>query len=135
MERRAAIRRVPAAEEPLSRVRLRTGRELVVVDVSSGGLLVEGVVRLLPGTHVDVHVVTGDGRVLVRCRITRAYVSALAADDVRFRGALAFDRPIDTAPVGYGIPRSLDAMTDARGSIYPAVLDSTHASHAERLST
>lgn len=95
MERRRTARRTPSADEPLSRVRLRTGSELSVVDVSSAGLLVEGAARLLPGTHLDVHVVTRDGRILVRSRVIRAYVSALKSDLVRYRGALAFDRPID----------------------------------------
>ena len=63
-------------------MRLRTGRELAVVDVSNTGLLVEGSVRLLPGTHVDVHVITSEGRVLVRSRVARCFVAALQADVV-----------------------------------------------------
>ena len=97
IERRCGVRRMPSEDEPLSRVRLRGGRELSVVDVSNGGLLVEGPARLLPGTHLDVHVITRDGRELVRSRVIRAYVSALKADLVCYRGALAFDRPIDAA--------------------------------------
>jgi hypothetical protein len=97
MDRRRAERREPASSEPLSRMRLRTGRELSVVDVSNAGALVEGSVRLLPGTHVDVHVVTGEGRVLVRSRVARCFVAGLRADGVRYRGALAFDRLVDTA--------------------------------------
>jgi len=97
MERRRASRRAPAVDEPLARVRLRAGRELVVVDVSNAGALVEGMVRLLPGTHVDVHVVTQEGRTLVRSRVVRAYVCRVEADAMRYRGALAFDRAIDTA--------------------------------------
>jgi predicted DCC family thiol-disulfide oxidoreductase YuxK len=89
-------RRVPAADEPLSRVRLRTGHELLVIDVSNAGVLVQSPARLLPGTHVDVHVVTWDGRILVRSRVIRAYVCALQSDAIWYHGALAFDRPIDT---------------------------------------
>src|SRR5262245_14214204 len=88
-ERRRAVRRTPDAAEPLARVRLRTGRELHVVDLSSGGALVEGVARLLPGTHADVHVITRDGRLLVRSRIVRAYVCHLSSDAIRYRGALS----------------------------------------------
>src|SRR5512147_2595373 len=80
VDRRASARRVPAPEETLSRIRLRTGRELAVVDIGDTGALVEGTARLLPGTHVEVHVVTRDGRTLVRSRITRAAVFAVAAD-------------------------------------------------------
>ena len=88
---------MPHAAEALSRVRLRAGRELTVIDVAPGGVLVEGEARLLPGTHVDVHVLTPDGRVLMRSRVLRAYVSALASDRIHYRGALAFERPVNVA--------------------------------------
>jgi hypothetical protein len=95
-ERRRASRRVPDAGEPLTAVRVRGGRELAVVDVSDAGVLVEGAARLLPGTHVEVHVMTTDGRVLVRTRVVRAWVSALG-DGVRYRSALAFEHCVNTA--------------------------------------
>ena len=101
MERRRAIRRSPSGDEPISRVRFRAGSQLTVVDVSNTGALVEGAARLLPGTHVDVHIVTAEGRTLVRSRVVRAYVSHLEADLIRYRGALAFERSIDTAVVRY----------------------------------
>jgi hypothetical protein len=115
-DRRRAVRRTPGPEEPLARVRLRAGRELAVVDVSSAGALVEGDTRLLPGTHVDVHVLTADGRVLVRSRVVRAWVSALASDSVHYRGALAFERPVDT---GYPVPASELMSPEGAGSGYP----------------
>lgn len=119
MDRRRSARRIPAGDEPLSRMRLRAGRELAVVDVSNGGVLVEGVTRLLPGTHVDVHVVTNDGRTLVRSRVVRAYVCHVGAEVVRYRGALAFDRPVDTTAGGYPIPDVLVAAPAAQGNPYP----------------
>jgi hypothetical protein len=75
-ERRTALRRTPSSTETLARVRLRTGRELAVVDIGDTGALLEGTSRLLPGTHVEVHVVTREGRTLVRSRVTRASVFA-----------------------------------------------------------
>ncbi len=109
MERRRTSRREPDPGEPLSRVRLRAGRELSVIDVSSDGALIEGSVRLLPGTHVDVHIVTRDGRVLVRSRVVRAQVCHVAADSVRYRGALAFDRSVDTSVAACGLDERLSA--------------------------
>lgn len=103
-ERRRAVRRTPAPGEPVARVRLRAGRELAVVNVSNGGLLVEGDARLLPGVHVDVHVTTYEGRVLVRSRIVRACVSALHADRVIYRGAFAFEHAVNTAALGEVVP-------------------------------
>lgn len=102
-ERRRAVRRTPGAEEMLSRVRLRAGRELAVIDVSCRGALVEGDVRLLPGTHADVHMLTASGRVLVRSRVVRAYVAGLWGDRIVYRGALAFEHPIDL-DIGSGMP-------------------------------
>ena len=96
-ERRHAPRRAPEVGEPLSLVRVRGGRELAVIDVSDAGVLVEGPTRLLPGTHVEVHVVTLGGRVLIRTRVVRALVSALREDGVRYRSALAFERRVDTS--------------------------------------
>jgi hypothetical protein len=133
MERRTVTRRVPFADEPLSRVRLRTGRELLVVNVSNTGLLVEGTLRLLPGTHVDVHVVTPGGRVLVRSRIVRAYVFELQPDTVRYRGALAFERTIDTTTAGYGVHGALGGFSDAMGTAYPAAMPSTLHPSDQRL--
>jgi hypothetical protein len=119
MERRRTARRGPAPEEPLCHVRFRTGRDASVVNVSDWGLLVEGTGRLLPGTHIDVHVVTRDGRVLVRSRVTRAWVCALSADVIQYRSALAFDRVIDTSAIGYAIPTALLDQGGASGSDYP----------------
>ena len=102
VERRVATRRMPAPNESLAQVRLRTGRELAVVDIGDAGALVEGTARLLPGTHVEVHVVTREGRTLVRSRVTRAWVFALAADILQYRAALVFDARVNTAPSWVG---------------------------------
>jgi hypothetical protein len=98
VERRRATRQIPDPTQALSRVRLRTGRELVVIDVSSLGALVEGATRLLPGTHVDVHITATQGRILVRARVVRCAVWGLAADVVLYRGALAFGMLLDLPP-------------------------------------
>jgi hypothetical protein len=94
-ERRRAVRREPQSDEPLSRVRLRTGRELTVVNISASGALVEGLTRLVPNTHTDLHIVTRHGRVLVRTRVVRALVWQLERDKVCYRTALAFETPVD----------------------------------------
>ncbi len=99
-DRRRADRRVPAHDEPLSQVRLRAGRELTVLNVSDLGLLAEGTMRLLPGTHVEMHLVTREGRILIRTRIVRAFVCHVSATSTRYRGAFAFDRKVDSTAVG-----------------------------------
>jgi hypothetical protein len=134
IDRRRNARRVPASQEPVCRVRLRTGRELSVVDVSNDGALVEGA-RLLPGTHLDVHVTTHEGRILVRSRVVRAFVVSVRADAVRYRGALAFDRSIDTSlRPGYPMPSDRRATGDGQGSAYPRATAATLPSVDHRLS-
>ena len=96
-ERRRGMRVAPTPEEPFARVRLRTGRELTVVNIGPTGALVETDGRLLPGTGTDVHVVTSEGRELIRSRIVRVFVHSLSADRVVYRGALAFERLVTIA--------------------------------------
>src|SRR4051812_47829361 len=101
-EKRHSPRRPPGFTESLRRVRSRTGRDLDVIDVSHTGLLVEGQPRLLPNTHLDIHIVTRTGRVLIRCRVVRAFVWYLERDLVRYRAGLAFDHDVDTSS-GYPV--------------------------------
>jgi hypothetical protein len=119
VDRRRTVRRIVTSDEPLSQVRLRAGRQLAVIDISDLGLMAEGEMRLLPGTHVDVHLVTCEGRLLIRSRVVRAFVSHLSASTIRFRGALAFDRAVPTTLAGYAIPESGDRPTAAQGNPYP----------------
>ena len=134
LERRHSSRRPVAAEEPLARIRLRTGRELTVVDIGSTGSLVEGAVRLLPGTHVDAHVTTAIGRVLVRSRIVRAWVSEIGDEGLTYRSALAFQQPIETAQAGYQLPARSVLHQEGQGSAYPEGAGDHGEPRLERLS-
>ncbi len=118
-ERRATARRIPAADEPLCCARLRAGREIAIVDVSDAGALVESAARLLPGTHVEVHVVTREGRTLVRSRVTRAWVHVVTADTLRYRAALAFERRLNSTPGWVAATQNVTLGAFA-GSAYPS---------------
>ncbi len=131
-ERRHAGRRVPGGREPLASLRLRTGRAVTVLDVSDQGVLVEGKARLLPGTHVDVHVVTPVGRVLVRSRVVRAWVGDLAPDGPTYRGALAFQQRVDTSGAGYVFPVATPDAAVSEGSGYPEPATVSPATGPER---
>lgn len=98
VERRGFRRRKPDADEPLARTRLRTGPELEIMDIGDGGLGATTSSRLLPGTHVDVHVLTKVGRLLRRARVMRALVVLVEAERLVYQVALSFDAPIDSAP-------------------------------------
>ena len=124
------MRRTPHPDESLSRVRLRTGRELAVIDISSAGALIEGTTRLLPGTRTDVHVVTRHGRLLVRTRVIRSFIWRLERDVVCYRTALEFDAAVETdadpalsdrseSKKGYHVPAEIPKNDEAPGTRYP----------------
>ena len=119
MERRRTIRRTVSADEPLGRARLRTGGQLRVVEASSWGALVETTERLLPGRHLDVHIVSARGRMLVRCRVARAYVVRVKPDAVHYQAAFVFEQALDVRASGYVLPSpSLGPETEP-GRHYP----------------
>ena len=134
MDRRKAPRRLVGGEEPLSRARLRTGGQLLVLDASAWGALTESTERLLPGRHLDVHVVSVQGRVLVRSRVARAFVWRLAADSVTYRAALAFDRAVEVCADGYVMPVAALPAEIPPGSAYPHRSVAGDIEFTERLS-
>lgn len=133
MERRRATRRPVAADEPLAHAKLRTGGQLVVLDTSNWGALTETSQRLLPGRHLDVHIVTPGGRTLVRSRVARAYVCQVQPDAIHYHAALAFEQALDTRPCGSPVPAVLVSLTNAREKAYPDRNDSGDIVFDERL--
>ena len=91
---------------------------MAVVNISSLGALLEGESRLLPGTHIDVHVITRQGRVVVRARVVRAAVCRLRADAIGYEGAIAFDTAVNTTAHGYAVPND-DAVAGEQRTGYP----------------
>src|SRR5213592_287410 len=104
MEQRRALRRSVTAGEPLATARLRTGGHLRILDASSWGALAETTERMLPGRQLDVHIVSSQGRVLVRSRVARAFVSRVEAGAIHYRVALAFESGVDVRVEGYPMP-------------------------------
>ena len=133
-DRRGAARRLVGDDEPLYHARLRTGAELRVVDASTWGILAETTERLLPGRHLDVHIISTDGRVLVRSLVARAFVWQLEADRVQYRAAFAFERAIGIRAAGYAMPAPFLAAEIERGSTYPDHTVSADIEFSERLS-
>ena len=119
MERRRAPRRRVSADEPLGHARLRTGGKLRVVEASGCGALMETTERLLPGRHLDIHVVSAEGRMLVRSRVARAFVVKVEPDSVHYQVAFSFDRAVDVRAAGYALPSPLLASETERGMPYP----------------
>ena len=119
VERRRAVRRSPDAGDPLSRARLRTGPEVLITEISDIGAFVRTNARLLPGTHVDVHLMTTGGRVLRRARVVRAAVRSLEAAGIEFQAALAFDAPVDSSARRVAITRIEDFASPLNGDQLP----------------
>ena len=122
MDRRRSARRVPDLDEPLSRVRVRTGVSLCVLNVSSTGVLVRSNHRLTPGTRIGLHVPTRVGRELVKGQVVRCRVSSLGHDEIGYDSAVALDGAIDASPFGYGLPSAIPSERDASGTAYPDVV-------------
>ena len=133
MERRRATRRTVAADEPLAHAKLRTGGQLVVLDTSNWGARVETTDRLLPGRHLDVHIVTPTGRTLVRSRVARAYVCRVQSDAIHYHAALTFDHSIDASACGYAPPSVLAASPGTPGAPHVAQNHSADIVFDERL--
>jgi hypothetical protein len=74
------------------------GREVTLINISSGGALVEGNARLLPGTHVDLQLLVSGVRETIRARVVRCMVCGLNRHEgIRYRAALVFQRRLDYA--------------------------------------
>ena len=95
IERRTSRRRRRAECAWLVAARLRPGRDVRLLDLSSGGALVEASVRLLPGASVVLHLIAAGGPVSVCGKVLRCRVSALdRSSGVRYHAALGFDRSL-----------------------------------------
>jgi hypothetical protein len=104
-------RRLRADEHRLQFARIRPGHDVSILDVSAGGMLVESIHRLLPGTRVDVRVLgEQQGDDVIRGRVVRCAVAHLQADQIAYRGAIAFDRQCiwvgNSGAHGYVVPGS-----------------------------
>ena len=91
-ERRASPRVSSLSGSGMDRARLRPGRSAVVVDLSSGGALIETDWRLLPGLRVEVQLGDAVPVFRVAARILRCHVAWLGREKIRYRGALAFEQ-------------------------------------------
>ena len=89
-ENRRHAGRVPPEKTPWRRLAMiRPGHEVHVVNLSSGGALVESGARLKPGLRTELHL-SGPGRRTIVGRIERCQVTAL--DPIRYQGAIVFEQ-------------------------------------------
>jgi hypothetical protein len=102
---------------------LRPGCAVVLVNLSAGGALVEGVRPIRPGAKVHLRLVLQARVVAVAAHVLRCAVWSLHSfDGVLYRGALRFDERTDVfregeTPVGCSIPAQ--SNVDAAGAGKP----------------
>ena len=76
--------------------RVRPGCDVIVVDLSTTGALVEGQWRFRPGSRCELALNFASGDVMVRARVARCFVARLGRlTPVRYRAALAFEALTD----------------------------------------
>lgn len=93
-ERRRHPRVTPFEWQGGIRGRIRPGHDVLVIDLSEGGALVETSRRLTPGSTAEIQLDAPDGRHTTRGVVVRSYVCLLLADQLLFRTAVALERPV-----------------------------------------
>lgn len=85
-----------AAGQPAERIALlRPGQEVVVIDLSASGAVIQSATRMKPGARTELQLF-GANRRIIRGSIDRCVVSAL--EPIRYEGAIVFDEQIEVAP-------------------------------------
>lgn len=91
-ERRVAERVAPEQTRWHPLALLRPGQEVILVNVSPGGALVESPTRLAPGARTELQLF-GRSRCSVRGRLERCRVSGL--EPLRYEGAIVFEASLE----------------------------------------
>ncbi|HUE89969.1 MAG TPA: PilZ domain-containing protein [Vicinamibacterales bacterium] len=90
--RRAAERLAPERTPWQRSALLRPGQEVVLVNLSAGGALVESPTRLAPGARTELHLF-GSPRCSVRGRVERCRVARLAP--LRYEAVVIFEHLLE----------------------------------------
>ena len=107
-ERRASPRVSGFTIPGMEWARLRPGRTAYIIDLSSGGALIETDWRLLPGVRVEMQFGEPTRLFRVSGRIVRCHVALLDRERIRYRGALMFEQPL---PAGVAETHGVGADT------------------------
>jgi hypothetical protein len=77
-------------------VRIRGGHDVILVDLSASGGLIEGARPLRPDARVEVHLALETRRAVLPARVVRSLVSAIDRDQgITYQAALSFERRFD----------------------------------------
>lgn len=89
VERRASPRTAQADSGWASRAWLRPGREVLLLDIGVGGVLVESPTVILPGKRVELTMIRGGMRYVATGRVVRAQLIGMRP--TLYWAAIAFD--------------------------------------------
>jgi hypothetical protein len=92
LDRRVAARVLPEQTRWQSLALLRPGQEVILVNVSAGGALVESPTRLTPSARTEIQLF-GGSRCSVPGRLERCRVSRL--EPLRYEAAIVFEGTLD----------------------------------------
>jgi hypothetical protein len=112
-DRRTSPRLPPSAIPALKGVKLVAGPEVKLINISRGGALIESDSRLAPGSNLCLRLVTAENVYLLRGRVSRSRVAALAGSLLRYQSALTFDEEFTILPAGQK-PEAVEAAAKAR---------------------
>jgi hypothetical protein len=93
-ERRAAHRLDEIERHGVQSVHVRPGHHADVVNISTGGVLIDTAHRVLPGSTVELVLQRHQYRASVRGRVVRAAVARVQPGRVCYRSAIRFDRSL-----------------------------------------
>ncbi|HEY7449207.1 MAG TPA: hypothetical protein VH702_13705 [Vicinamibacterales bacterium] len=97
-ERRACPRCVCSQRDGRGAARIRPGHDVQVLNLSSAGALIQSTTRLAPNSRVELRL-AGSRSSPIRGRIVRSYVSAVDADVIFYRSAIAFEQVFDLSAI------------------------------------
>jgi hypothetical protein len=104
---------------------LRPGYAVSLVDLSSGGALIQGPRPLRPGAKVHLQLLTGTRRLGIAAHVLRCSVASLdSRQGLQYRGALKFERRCDvlweaSTLDGYLVPVEEPSMSAGEGQGLP----------------
>jgi CheY-like chemotaxis protein len=96
-ERRVALRKGRGDVPWLSAIKLSSGDELQLINISSSGLLVETGSKLAPGVTTELHLSGPGTNLVVPVRFIRSDIARIDGLGVRFHAAAAFTKELDLA--------------------------------------
>jgi len=119
-ERRASPRLPPEAFPSLNGAFLRSGASVELIDISSGGALVESEERLAPNTRISLKIATDKGTLTLHGRILRSIISQLKGTP-RYRSGIAFDDKFPLQPENPNTAMAEDIEATAQESFPPTI--------------